>query len=454
MISVGYDQWTGRFLQRYWREMMTISRKLRITALCFLILALVSFIFAKETIFGILRQKADSRAAEAYLEAALDEGTEVQTEKMENEEASFQTKGSEDTSTEQKSATTARDTDRPSIAEKISNSDAETIGNPATESAVSVKEQDGLAPSYIPVADDAYYERGGVVYTPEHAVGRIDCVLEIPKISLKRCVYSGTDEEIAADLDMWFTVSASGTLVPGETHYAIFGHNHTVQNLSFNRLGEVTVGDWFTLTRGSMVYIYLVTDIFASERASGRRAYAYDDSMDPSRCYIFTCGRDYMLLNGVSTRYKDFIVEGTLWRTVPLRVWQGIEAGEEAAWDTMPQGEDDKRAEPEQRENARTAESEQKEDLQAALSEASESVRREKTAPVLTITREGSLLSDGSAFTPPGFSWSMLMVWLTGIFTGLFMLFLLMSFLTLLGQKRPRPERRGQTERSIENVIC
>ena len=46
------------------------------------------------------------------------------------------------------------------------------------------------------------------------------------------------------------------------------------------------------------------------------------------------------------------------------------------------------------------------------------------------------------------------MVWLTGIFAALFMLFLLMSFLTLLGQKRPRPERRGQTEKSVENVIC
>ena len=443
MISVGYDQWTGRFLRKFWREMMTISRKLRITALCFLILALVSFIFAKETVLGILRQKADSRAAEAYLEAALDEETEVQTEKMENDEASFRTKSSEDTSTERKTETAARDTNRPTDAEKTTNSDAETIGNPTTESAVSVKEQDWLAPSYTPVTDDAYYERGGVVYTPEHAVGRIDCVLEIPKISLKRCVYSGTDEEIAADLDMWFTVSASGALVPGETHYAIFGHNHTVQNLSFNRLGEMTVGDWFTLTRGSMVYIYLVTDVFASERASGRRSYAYDNSMDPSRCYIFTCGRDYMLLNGVSTRYKDFIVEGTLWKTVPLRVWQGIEAGEETARDTMPQGEDDKRAEPEQGDN-----------LQAALSEAAETVRRGKTAPVLTITREGSLFSDGSAFTPPGFSWSMLMVWLTGIFAGLFMLFLLMSFLTLLGQKRPRPERRGQTEKSVENVIC
>ena len=443
MISVGYDQMTGRFLRKLWREMMTISRKLRITALCFLILALVSFIFAKETVLGILRQKADSRAAEAYLEAALDEETEVRTEKMESDEASFRTKSSEDTSTERKTETAARDTNRPTDAEKTTNSDAETIGNPTTESTVSVKEQEWLAPSYTPVTDDAYYERGGVVYTPEHAVGRIDCVLEIPKISLKRCVYSGTDEEIAADLDMWFTVSASGALVPGETHYAIFGHNHTVQNLSFNRLGEVTVGDWFTLTRGSMVYIYLVTDVFASERASGRRSYAYDNSMDPSRCYIFTCGRDYMLLNGVSTRYKDFIVEGTLWKTVPLRVWQGIEAGEEADRDAMPQGEDDKRAEPEQGDN-----------LQAALSEAAETVRRGKTAPVLTITREGSLFSDGNAFTPPGFSWSMLMVWLTGIFAGLFMLFLLMSFLTFLGQKRPRPERRGQTEKSVENVIC
>ncbi|MBR5338727.1 MAG: sortase [Lachnospiraceae bacterium] len=422
---MGYDAWTGRFLQRYWREMMTISRKLRITALCFLILALASFIFAKETVLGILRQKADSRAAEAYLEAALGEESEAQTEKMEKEKASSATEDSKDTSLVQESEIAIQNTNQPTDAEKTTNSEVEITEDPMPESAVSVKEQDWPAPSYTPVTDDAYYERGGVVYTPEHAVGRIDCVLEIPKISLKRCVYSGTDEEIATDLDMWFTVSASGALVPGETHYAIFGHNHTVQNLSFNRLGEVTVGDWFTLTRGRMVYIYLVTDVFASERASGRRAYAYDDSMDPSRCYIFTCGRDYMLLNGVSTRYKDFIVEGTLWKTVPLRVWQGIEAGEEADREAMPQGEDDKRAEPEQGDN-----------LQAALSEAAETVRRGRTAPVLTITREGSLFLDGSAYAPPGFSWSMLMVWLTGILAGLSLLFFFLSFAARLVQKK------------------
>ncbi|MBP5295027.1 MAG: sortase, partial [Lachnospiraceae bacterium] len=413
---MGYDAWTGRFLPGKWRDMMTLSRKLRITALCFLVLALASFLFAKDTISGILRQKSDERAAEAYLEAALGEESEAQTEKMEKEKASSMAEDSKDTSLVQESEMAIQDANQPKDAEKTTNSEVEITEDPMPESAVSVKEQDWLAPSYVPVTDEAYYERGGVVYTPEHAVGRIDCVLEIPKISLKRCVYSGTDEEIAKNLDMWFTVSASGALVPGETHYAIFGHNHTVQNLSFNRLGEVTVGDWFTLTRGRQVYIYLVTDVFASERAAGRRAYAYDDSMDPSRCYIFTCGRDYMLLNGVSTRYKDFIVEGTLWRTIPVRVWQGIEEREEAAGDTKSKGKE-----------ARAAEAKQEEGLQAALSEASRIVRQKKQSPVLTITREGSLLSDGSVFTPPGFSWSMVLVWLTGIFGGFSLVFLLLS---------------------------
>ena len=48
---------------------MKRSRKCFLAALMFLVLALTSFLFSKETILGILRQKADERAADAYLSA-------------------------------------------------------------------------------------------------------------------------------------------------------------------------------------------------------------------------------------------------------------------------------------------------------------------------------------------------------------------------------------------------
>ena len=157
-----------------------------------------------------------------------------------------------------------------------------------------------------------YYERNGVTYTPDFARGKLACVLEIPSISLKRGVYSGSQEEIEHDLDIWLTTAASPFLRVGETHYAIYGHNHLVQDLSFNRLKDVKPGDVFTLTSEKKVYSYRVTSIFAEWRSVGRKKYATNLDLDPSLCYIFTCGRDHWLLNGKSTRYKDYIIEGTL----------------------------------------------------------------------------------------------------------------------------------------------
>ncbi|MBR3436363.1 MAG: sortase [Lachnospiraceae bacterium] len=292
-------------------------------------------------------------------------------------------------------------------------------------------------PSYIPVEDEAYYERGGVVFTPEYAVGRIDCVLEIPRISLKRCVYSGTDAEIEKDLDMWFTVSASGSLVPGKTHYAIFGHNHTVQNLSFNRLAEVSPGDYFTLTRGDTVYIYLVTDLLAMERNAGRTAYAYDDSVDPALCYIFTCGRDYMLLDGVSTRYKDFIVEGTLWKQVPIRIWRGEEETEEPA-------------RPRTTETQEPAAASHLSALRQELENAQEELRGMENAPVLTAASgEGSVPNRRSG-RAGSFSWSMILLILTAVFSGGSLLLFLSAGICKIAEKEPRSGERGSSGSSFQ----
>ena len=435
---------------------MKRSRKCFLAALMFLVLALTSFLFSKETILGILRQKADERAADAYL-SAMAETSHADTEKKTKDDIGTEDKniagsgtGESGKKTDPEERQEVSGTDKPSVPKGATEETLTDSGQKAAEQSDPPASDDALQrpirqdrpeaspettgpyePSYVPILDDAYYERGGVVFTPEHAVGRIDCVLEIPKIGLKRCVYSGTNEEIDTDLDMWFTVSASGDLVPGETHYAIYGHNHTVQNLSFNRLGEVTVGDWFTLTRGGEVLIYLVTDVFAAERVAGRTAYAYDDSLDPSLCYIFTCGRDYMLLNGVSTRYKDFIVEGTLWRRVPLSKWQGTEDRGAFSGKTLLAAAGTVSF----RTDAAKEESTTEEDLREALSRALEEVRAAKPAPVLTITSDGGSFSEENAWPAPAFSRSMALVVLTGVFAGISVFLFLASGLLALGEK-------------------
>ena len=56
--------------------------------------------------------------------------------------------------------------------------------------------------------DDNYEVIGGGKYTPDYAAGHLDCVLEIPKIKMRRGVYTGTAYEIQHDLNIWMTTTA------------------------------------------------------------------------------------------------------------------------------------------------------------------------------------------------------------------------------------------------------
>lgn len=157
--------------------------------------------------------------------------------------------------------------------------------------------------------DENYYMRDGIVYTPDYAKGTIECVLEVPAAGIRRGVYTGTWDDINYDLDIWMVTAARPDYVLGSTHYCIYGHNHTAQDLSFNRLKDVEVGDYFYLTAESGRYIYLVTNVFAVTRESATSDYVDNFTISNDKCYIITCGRD----DGVHNyRYLDLIVEGTL----------------------------------------------------------------------------------------------------------------------------------------------
>ena len=164
--------------------------------------------------------------------------------------------------------------------------------------------------------DTVWYERDGTVYTPDYASGRIDCVLEIPKetIQIRRGVYTGSWDDIYHNLDIWMVTAARPDYVLGKTHYCIYGHNHPVQNLSFNRLKYIGVGDEFTLTGESGVYHYIVTKVFARSREEATEAYVDNFTWSSDKCFILTCGRDeYAAL--------DLIVEGTLEGRYSLNAW-------------------------------------------------------------------------------------------------------------------------------------
>lgn len=170
-------------------------------------------------------------------------------------------------------------------------------------------ETEGYTLPYEEYTDDNYYSRDGVIYTPDKAKGVIDCVLEVPTAGIRRGVYTGTWEEIIYNLDIWMVTASRPDYRLGETHYCIYGHNHTAQDLSFNKLQKVQVGEYFYLTAESGRYTYEITNVFAVSREAAAADYVDNFSIGSDKCYIITCGRN----DGVRNfRYLDLIVEGTL----------------------------------------------------------------------------------------------------------------------------------------------
>ena len=165
--------------------------------------------------------------------------------------------------------------------------------------------------------DENYEVIGGIKYTPDYAVGNLECVLEIPSIKLRRGVYTGTMAEIQHDLDIWMTTAAHPDYILGKTHYCIYGHNSPTQDLSFNNLKDVTVGDYFLLTSPTHVYVYDVTDFYAQWRELVTRDPICNFELPKEKCYIITCGRGQY-------RYRDIVVVGTLNAKYTIAEWENV----------------------------------------------------------------------------------------------------------------------------------
>lgn len=181
----------------------------------------------------------------------------------------------------------------------------------AVEESLADEEPEEERPPREVWSDDNWYSRDGVTYTPEYAKGYVQCVLEVPTAKIRRGVYSGTWDEIRYDLDIWMVTASRPDYVLGETHYCIYGHNHTQQDLSFNRLKDVQIGDMFSLTSDQGYFEYEVTNIFAITREQATSQFVDNFGRPKEKCYIITCGRGQY-------RYLDLIVEGTLKRRLSI----------------------------------------------------------------------------------------------------------------------------------------
>ena len=88
----------------------------------------------------------------------------------------------------------------------------------------------------------------------------------------------------------------------------------------------------FILYSTGGVYRYEVTRILADWRSSVSKNYVDNMTISPDVCYIITCGRDNFLVDGKSSRYKDFIVEGHLKEKLSLTEYARQIYGEEEEW--------------------------------------------------------------------------------------------------------------------------
>ena len=256
-----------------------ISYSLLLLALSAILVVCVTEFFHSEEVQGYQRQYAEEKMAERFLQD-IQTRTEAEDHTQEREEES----------------------------------------NPAVPSSSEayIKPTAPADQVDLDYSDNNYEVIGGIRYTPEYAVGHIDCVLEIPKIRLRRGVYTGTPSEIQHDLDIWMTTTAHTDYVLGETHYCIYGHNSPTQNLSFNNLKNVEAGDVFLLTTEDSVYLYDVTAFIVQWRELVKWEITDNFSQPSDKCYIITCGRDQY-------RYKDIIVVGTLRKQYSIDEWYSVE---------------------------------------------------------------------------------------------------------------------------------
>lgn len=139
---------------------------------------------------------------------------------------------------------------------------------------------------------DYYIDKNGVRYTPDYAQGTLAFVLEIPSIELCRGVYGGTSEQIAHDLSIWMLTLARESYELGETAICIYGHNSIEQNLSFNRLCEITTGADIHIYSEKGIFTYKVSEIFALEREECAKQVLDNTSLSDNQLFLITCGNE------------------------------------------------------------------------------------------------------------------------------------------------------------------
>ena len=252
--------------------------------------------FKSEEMAGLIRQRTEEKLADKFVKDA--QNGSLETSSTAPAEGTGSTAPDPDAS---KSESSAAGTD---AANEPSNAGTDAANVPSNAEGIDLDYEDER---YIP-------NEYGIYYTPDYAVGVLDCVLEIPKIKMRRGVYTGTQAQINRNLAYWMTTTAEPGYKLGETVYCIYGHNSPVHSLSFNDLWTLVPGDIFLLTTDDSVYLYDVTRLSYEFREVVQNDYVRNRELPKDKCYIATCAQG-------EYAGRDVLVEGTLRKKYTLEEW-------------------------------------------------------------------------------------------------------------------------------------
>ena len=152
-------------------------------------------------------------------------------------------------------------------------------------------------------------------FTESNAQGRLDAILEIPAISLRQSIFSGTAQQIEHDLANWLMVTARADFELGKTRYCIYAHNPLDKSLQISKAQtELKVGDYLIMTTDEHVYFYTISDIFGEYREKCTEEIVNNEDIGPECLYIFTCGRN-------EWQNKNLVIEAKIYQQYSLEDW-------------------------------------------------------------------------------------------------------------------------------------
>lgn len=200
------------------------------------------------------------------------------------------------------------------VSENLANAYLEQVANLSQDQIDEVNRQhlDDLILSQLDYTDNKIYGKSSEKY----AWGKIDCVVEIPAIKFRQCVFTGTQRQIEHDLGVWLPVTAIDGYRLGETRYCVYMHNPTNKSIQISKAQDnLKTNDYIIVTKNANVYLYRVESVTSGDRFEAAEKYVHNENIGPEKFYLFTCARG-------KWQGKSLIIDATLYDQFSIKEWQ------------------------------------------------------------------------------------------------------------------------------------